>query len=72
MQLAQGKNQTCFICVGIGNLSNFAVVKSLRKFGGCPFFLYIYDFQYTKKNLHSPVNLKTYVPASKQKKKKEN
>ena len=24
-----------FICYGIGNLSNFAVVQSLRKFGGC-------------------------------------
>ena len=35
MQLAQGKNPTCFICFGVGNLSNFAVVKSLRKFGGC-------------------------------------
>ena len=32
MQSGQGKNQTCF---GIGNLSNFAVVKSLRKFEGC-------------------------------------
>ena len=29
------KNPTCFICFGIGNLSNFAVVKSLHKFGGC-------------------------------------
>ena len=24
-----------FICFGIANLSNFAVVKSLHKFGGC-------------------------------------
>ena len=24
-----------FICFGIGNLSNFAVIKSLPKFGGC-------------------------------------
>ena len=35
MRFAKGKNLTCFICFGIGNLSNFAVVKSLRKFGGC-------------------------------------
>ena len=35
MELAQGKNPTSFICFGIGNLSNFAVVRSLRKFGGC-------------------------------------
>ena len=28
------KNPTCFICFGIGNLLNFVVVKSLRKFGG--------------------------------------
>ena len=34
MQFAQGKNPTCFISVGIGNPSNFAVVKSLRKFEG--------------------------------------
>ena len=34
MQFAQGKNPTCFISFGIGNLSNFAVVKSLHKFGG--------------------------------------
>ena len=34
MQFAQGKNPSCFICFGIGNLSNFAVVESLRKFGG--------------------------------------
>ena len=34
MQLAKGKNPTCFICFGIYNLSNFAVVKSLCKFGG--------------------------------------
>ena len=27
-----GKNRTCF---GISNLSNFVVVKSFRKFGGC-------------------------------------
>ena len=32
MQSGQGKSPTCF---GIGNLSNFAVVKSLRKFEGC-------------------------------------
>ena len=35
MHFAQGKNQICFICFSIGNLSNFAVVKSLGKFGGC-------------------------------------
>ena len=35
MQFAQGKNPTCFICFCIGDLSNFAVVKSFRKFGGC-------------------------------------
>ena len=35
MQLVQEKNPTCFICFGIGNLPNFAVVKSLRKFWGC-------------------------------------
>ena len=34
MQLAQRKYRTCFIFYGIGNLSNFAVVKSLLKFGG--------------------------------------
>ena len=34
MQLALGNNLT-FICFGIGNLSNFAVIKSLQKFGGC-------------------------------------
>ena len=34
MQLAQKKYPTCFIFYGIGNLSNFAVVKSLLKFGG--------------------------------------
>ena len=33
MQLVQGKNPICFIYFGIGNLSNFAVVKSLPKFG---------------------------------------
>ena len=27
MWFAQGKNPACFICFGIGNLSNFAVVK---------------------------------------------
>ena len=32
MQFAQGKNPTCFICFGIGDLSNFAVVKSLVSF----------------------------------------
>ena len=35
MQLAQGKSPTGFICLGIGNLSNFTVVKNLHKFGGC-------------------------------------
>ena len=35
MQFAQGKNPTYFLCFDIGNLSNFAVVKSLRKSGGC-------------------------------------
>ena len=35
MQFAQGKNSTGFIYFGIGNLSNFAVVKSFRNFGGC-------------------------------------
>ena len=30
----QGKNPTCVVCFGIGNLPNFAVVKSLHKFGG--------------------------------------
>ena len=34
MQLAQGKNPNSFICFDVGNLSNFAVVKSLHKFGG--------------------------------------
>ena len=34
MHLAQGESSTCFICVGIGNLSAFALVKSLREFGG--------------------------------------
>ena len=34
MQFAQGKDPTCYICVDIGNLSNFAVVKSLRKLEG--------------------------------------
>ena len=29
------KNLICFIYFGIVILSNFAVVKSLRKFGGC-------------------------------------
>ena len=28
------KNPTGFICFGMHNLSNFAVVKSLRNFGG--------------------------------------
>ena len=32
---ARKKSPTCFICFGIGNLSNFAMVKTLRKFGGC-------------------------------------
>ena len=35
MKFTQGKNPTCFIIFGIGNLSNFAVVKSLRKYGCC-------------------------------------
>ena len=26
---------TCFICFCLDNISNFAVIKSLRKFGGC-------------------------------------
>ena len=34
MQFALGNNLT-FIYFGIGNLSNFAVIKSLQKFGGC-------------------------------------
>ena len=32
---AQGKSPACFICFGIGNLWNFAIFKSLRKFGTC-------------------------------------
>ena len=35
MQLAQEKNPTYFICFGLGNVSNFEIVKSLRKLGGC-------------------------------------
>ena len=35
MQFAKGKSPTGFICFGIGNLSNFALVKSLHKFRGC-------------------------------------
>ena len=35
MHLAQGKNPTCFICLGIGILSNFAVVKSLHNIESC-------------------------------------
>ena len=35
MQFAQGKNPTCVTCFSMGNISNFAIVKSLRKFGGC-------------------------------------
>ena len=31
MHFAQGKNRICFICFSIGNLSNFAIVKSLVK-----------------------------------------
>ena len=50
MQLAQGKSTTCFICFGIGNISNFAVVKSLRKLGGCVvdnnFFFLIFCFSF--------------------------
>ena len=34
MQFAQEKNPTCVICFGIGNLSNFAVVKSWRLSSG--------------------------------------
>ena len=34
MQFALGNNLT-FICFGVGNLSNFAVIKSLQKYGGC-------------------------------------
>ena len=34
MQFAQDKNPSCFICFGTGNVSRFAVLKSLRKFGG--------------------------------------
>ena len=34
MQSVQGKNPTCFVCFGTSNLSNFAVVKSLRMSGG--------------------------------------
>ena len=34
-EFVQGKNPTCFIWLGVGNLSNFAVVKNLSKFGGC-------------------------------------
>ena len=33
--VAQRKNPNCFIYFGIGNLSNFAIVKSLYKFGSC-------------------------------------
>ena len=29
------KNGICFLSVGIGNLTNFAEVKSLCKFGAC-------------------------------------
>ena len=36
------------------------------------FFVYIYDTQFTQENLKSTGNLKTYVPGSKQKNKKEN
>ena len=35
MSLTQRKNSTCFICFGISNLSDLAIVKSLSKFGGC-------------------------------------
>ena len=35
MQLVQRKNLTCFVYFDTGNLSNFAVIKSLHKFGGC-------------------------------------
>ena len=32
---AVSARKTCFICFGISNLTNFAVVKSLRKVGVC-------------------------------------
>ena len=35
MQLTQGKRRACFISVGIGNLSDFAMVKSLCKLRAC-------------------------------------
>ena len=35
MQFAQGKNLTCCTCFSMDNISNFAIVKSLHKFGGC-------------------------------------
>ena len=44
MQLAQGKSTTCFICFGIGNISNFAVVKSLHKLGGCVVDNFFFNF----------------------------
>ena len=45
MQFVQGKNLTCFICFGIENLSNFVVVKSLRKFGGCLMIVILLSFE---------------------------
>ena len=35
MQLAQGKYRTYFFCFDMDNILSFAVVKNLRKFGGC-------------------------------------
>ena len=37
MQFTRGKNPTCSICFSTSNLSNFAVVRSFRKFGGMEF-----------------------------------
>ena len=52
MQFAQGKNPTCSICFGIGNLSNFAVVKNvlfsrvlLVKRGLVVFYFSLEDYQ---------------------------
>ena len=33
-EVSARKKSNCFICFGIGNLSNLAVIKSLCKFGG--------------------------------------
>ena len=35
MQLAQGKYRTYFFRFDMDNILSFAVVKNLRKFGGC-------------------------------------